>query len=385
MEQIRIGVPGGIMPPFDKVIQQAQRAESKGYDSVWWPCHLMGWHPRSVWNPEFTPLATYQKSADVYFDPIAAIAAVAACTQKIHLGLGVTDVIRRHPAMLAQATLTLDHVSRGRLILGLGSGEQCNLTPYGFDFSQPVSKLEEGLQVLRLMWKSAGDPVEFHGKHFDLRGAVLGLEPYRGKTPPVWIAAHGPRMLALTGKYADGWLPTMMTAAEYAQKLAAIRKAALEAGRAADAVTPGMLAYVVVDEDRNAVPALLDHLLVKGLCLLLPAEVFLRFGHEPPFGAGSAGFHHYVPSLFGREDALRVIRKVPREVVEYFTLHGTPDDVAQQVTELADAGLRHIVLWNITAFADPGRAKSSFQCMDRVKERLAAVTAAAEPRGAACD
>jgi len=376
--EIKLGVPGNIMPPFDKVIQQAQRAESKGYDSAWWPCHLMGWHPRSIWTPDITPLANYQKSADVYFDPVAALSAVAATTEKIELGIGVTDIIRRHPAMLAQAALTLDHVSRGRLILGLGSGEQCNLTPYGFDFAQPVGKLEEGLQVLRLMWKSAGDPVEFHGKHFQLEGAVLGLEPYQGKPPKIWVAAHGPRMLSIAGKYADGWLPTMMTPAEYSEKLSVIRKSAAEAGRGADAIEPGMLAYVVVDEDRKAVPQLLDHILVKGLCLLLPAEVFKRFGGEPPFGEGSAGFHDYVPSLFGREDAVRVINKVPREVVEYFTLHGTPEDVAEQVTALASAGLRHVVLWNITAFADPARAKSSFQCMDRLKQLLSATTAAVQ-------
>ncbi len=370
MPSVQLGVPGGIMPPFNKVIQQAQRAEARGYDAAWWPCHLMGWHPQSIWTPDVTPLANYQKSADVYFDPFAAVAAVAAVTEKIRLGVGVTDLIRRHPTMVAQAALTLDQISHGRFILGLGSGEQCNLTPYGFDFSQPVSKLEEGLKVLRMLWNSGTKPVNFEGKFFHLDGAVLGLEPYQGKAPPVWIAAHGPRMLALTGRYADGWLPTMMTVAEYREKLAAIREAAVEAGRDPEAITPGMLAYVVVDEDRSAVPNLLDHLLVKGLCLLLPTEIFRRFGFEPPFGEGTSGFHDYVPSLFARDDAMKVIRKVPREVVEYFTLHGTPDDVAAQVSALAAAGLRHIVLWNITAFADPARAKSSFQCLDQVKELL---------------
>jgi phthiodiolone/phenolphthiodiolone dimycocerosates ketoreductase len=368
--KIQLAVPGGIMPPFEKVIQQAQRAETKGYDAAWWPCHLMGWHPRSIWTQEITPLAKYQKSADVYFDPIAAVSAVGATTKRIRLGIGVTDLIRRHPAMLAQAALTADHVSQGRLILGLGSGEQCNIGPYGMDFGQPVGKLEEGLQVLRLMWKSAGDPVDFEGKHFHIKGGVLGLEPYQGKTPPVWVAAHGPRMLAITGRLADGWLPTMMTPAEYGQKLALIRKASIEAGRGEDAITPGMLAYVVVDEDREVIPKLLDHILVKGLCLLLPGEIFKRFGYEPPFGEGSAGFHDYVPSLFGKEDAVRVIHRVPREVVEYFTLHGTPEDVAEQVSTLSEAGLRHVVLWNITAFADPARARSSFECMDRVKQLL---------------
>ena len=101
-----------------------------------------------------------------------------------------------------------------------------------------------------------------------------------------------------------------MTAQEYAGKLHKIREASKEAGRTADAVTPGMLAYVVVDEDQNAIPKLLDHILVKGLCLLLPAETFQRFGYEPPFGEGAVGFHDYVPSRFPYDDAVRVMKKL---------------------------------------------------------------------------
>ncbi|RMG45526.1 MAG: LLM class flavin-dependent oxidoreductase [Acidobacteria bacterium] len=370
MRRIELGLPGGIMPPFEKVIQQAQRAETEGYDSVWWPCHLMGWHPRSIWRTEITELARYQKSADVYFDPIAAMAAVGAHTERIRLGVGVTDVIRRHPAMLAQSILTLDHITRGRVILGLGSGEQCNITPYGLDFRRPVSRLEEGLRIIRLLWESRGEPVNFTGQFWTLQDAVLGLEPYGGRCPPIWIAAHGPRMLKLTGRYADGWLPTMMTPEEYADKLGVIRQAAQEAGRDPHAVTPGLLAYVIIDEDRSIIPKLMDSILVKGLCLLLPAEVFTRFGYEPPFGKEAVGFHDYIPSRFGYEEAMRVINKVPREVVEYYTLHGTPEDVAEQLQALAHAGLRHVVLWNITAFADVSKVRSSFQCLHRVKQIL---------------
>lgn len=366
--KIQLGVPGGIMPPFDKVIQQAQRAEAKGYDSVWWPCHLMGWHPQSIWVPEITPLAETQKNADVYFDPVAAIAAVGPATQKIQLGIGVTDLLRRHPAMLAQSILTLDHITRGRVICGLGAGEALNTIPYGISFEKAVSKLEEGMQIVRKLWASGGKPLSFEGQFWKLRDAVLGLEPYQGRPPSVWFAAHGPRMLRLTGQLADGWLPTRMAPEEYAEKLAVIRKAAAEAGRSADSVTAGMLAYVVVDEDRNAVQRMLDHILVKGLCLLLPAEIFERFGAEPPFG--KSGFHDYIPARMPREEAERVMRKVPREVAGYYTLNGTPEDVAEQVKALADAGLQHLVLWNITAFADPTRARSSFACLDRVKDLL---------------
>lgn len=369
MKRIQLGVPGGIMPPFDKVAQQAQRAEGRGYDSVWWPCHLMGWHPRSVWIPEITPLAEVQKNADVYFDPVPAIAAVGAHTQHIRLGIGATDVIRRHPAMLAQSTLTLDHITRGRLILGLGTGEALNITPYGLRFEKVASRLKEGLRIIRLLWE-ANTPVDFDGEFWQLHGAVLGLEPYEGRCPPIWLAAHGPRMLRITGQLADGWLPTRMNPQEYAEKVSVIRQAAVEAGRPADAVTPGMLAYTVLDRDRAICRRLLEHVLVRGLCLLLPAEIFERFGVEPPLGRDSSGFHDYIPARMGKEDALAAMRKVPREVAEYFTVHGTPEDAAEQIRELAAAGLQHIVLWNITAFADPSRARTSFQCLDRVKEIL---------------
>jgi len=370
VDPVQLGVPGGIMPPFDKVAQQAQRAEARGYDSVWWPCHLMGWHPRSVWIPEITPLAEVQKNADVYFDPVPAIAAVGSQTQHIRLGIGVTDVIRRHPAMLAQSILTLDHITRGRVILGLGAGEAMNLTPYGLPFEKVASRLKEGLQIIRLLWETDA-PVNFEGEFWQLRDAVLGLKPYGDRCPPIWLAAHGPRMLRITGQLADGWLPTRMNPEEYAEKLAVIHQAAIKAGRPADAVTPGMLAYTVLDEDRVVCRRLLEHVLVKGLCLLLPAEIFERFGAEPPLGRDSSGFHHYIPARVRKEEALAAMRKVPREVAEYFTVHGTPEDAAEQIQELAAAGLRHIVLWNITTFADPSRARSSFQCLDRVKEILA--------------
>jgi phthiodiolone/phenolphthiodiolone dimycocerosates ketoreductase len=366
--RVEFGAPGVIMPPFEKVLEQARRAEAKGYAAVWWPCHLMGWHPQSIWRPEVSPLARTQKNADTYFDPIATIAAVGVHTTRIRLGIGVTDVIRRHPAMLAQAILTLDHITRGRVILGLGSGERLNITPYGLDFHQPVARLEEGLKIIRLFWESDGKPVDFNGKFWRLESAVLGLEPYQGQCPPIWIAAHGPRALQLTGRYGDGWLPTKMTPAQYREKLAQIQQAAREAGRDPETITPGMLAYVLIDEDRTSVQQMLDAILVKGLCLLLPAEVFMQFGYKPPLGSTKSGFHDYIPSRFGYEEALEAICRVPREVVAYFTLHGTPEDIAEQVSEFVDAGLRHLVLWNITPFADPSRARASFQALDRVRE-----------------
>ena len=116
--EIEIGVPGQIMPPADKAVANAQRAEEKGYDAVWWPCHLMGWHPDSVWTEDLTPLAASQPSPHVYFDPLLMMGAVGAATERIRVGSVVTDLIRRNPSMVAMQALTLDHLTRGRSILG---------------------------------------------------------------------------------------------------------------------------------------------------------------------------------------------------------------------------------------------------------------------------
>src|SRR5687767_9444953 len=97
---ITVGAPGTIAPPVDAVIRNAVRNEQQGFDSLWWPDHLMGWHPESIWTPDVSPLAVAQPSPHVYLDPVAAIAAVATHTERVALGTSVTEAIRNHPAQL---------------------------------------------------------------------------------------------------------------------------------------------------------------------------------------------------------------------------------------------------------------------------------------------
>jgi phthiodiolone/phenolphthiodiolone dimycocerosates ketoreductase len=131
-----------------------------------------------------------------------------------------------------------------------------------------------------------------------------------------------------------------------------------------------MLSYVICAETEAQLDELVEKPLVKGLCLLLPAEVFTRFGYEPPFGEGSYGFHDFVPSRYPREEALKVMNRVPPEVVRYYCLAGTPDMLLDQLIALRAVGLEHIVFWNITAFAEPKLAGFSFRTLKELRERL---------------
>jgi phthiodiolone/phenolphthiodiolone dimycocerosates ketoreductase len=365
---LTLGVPGQIMPPAAKAVQYAQRAEADGFDAVWWPCHLMGWHPNSLWRTDVTPLAGIQNSPHTHFDPLSMMAAVGAVTERIRVGVAVTDTIRRHPAMLAMEALTVDHLAAGRAILGLGSGERLNLTPYGIEFEKPVARLAEAIEVIRLLW-STDQPVDFSGRFFSLRDAVLGLEPFEGRTPPIWLAAHGPRMLELCGSHGDGWIPTKYEPEEYAQRLATIHRAAEEAGRDPGAVTPSMLAYVLCAPDEESLERMCEHPLVRLLCILLPAKEYRAVGAEPPF-EGESGFHSFVPTTVARAEAERIAMAIPPALVRRATFHGDANQIAAQVRAYEQAGMRDLVLWNVTAFADPALASYSFKVLRELRELL---------------
>jgi phthiodiolone/phenolphthiodiolone dimycocerosates ketoreductase len=369
--KVTLGVPGRIMPPADKAIEFAQRAEADGFDSIWWPCHLMGWIPDSVWTEDLTLLAKYQANPHVHFEPLTMMGAVGAATSSLRVGVSVTDTIRRHPAMFAQQALTVDHLARGRAIFGLGSGERMNVAPYGIEWSKPVGRLEEALKVIRLLWEADG-PVDFHGDFFNLDAAVLGLDPYEGTSPPIWVAAHGPRMLDITGRLGDGWLPTNITAEDYADKLTVIHQSGEKAGRDLSDFTPSMLAYVLCAPDEETLDRMCDQMLVRLLfaAVGLSPETWERHGSSSPFQGGS-GFHSYVPTKVTRAEAERVASHIVPGIVKDATLHGTPEQIADKIRAYQQAGLKDIVLWNITPFGDPALSGYSFKAMAEVKDLLA--------------
>jgi len=372
--EIEFGAPGQIIPPVDRGIAAGVKMEQAGYDGVWWPDHLMGWHPDSIWTEDVTPLAAHQSSSHVYVDPYLMMGGVGAQTERIKVGSCVTDLLRRHPASVAQSLLTLDHMTKGRAILGVGTGEKLNIEPYGIEWSKPVGKLSEGLDVIRLLMQAGGDTVDYEGAHFRLKDAVMGLEPYGDSLPEIWLAAHGPRMLGITGQKADGWLPTKMSPDEYRDSLDAIHRSATEVGRNIDHFTPGMLAYILVGPDEESVQRLLAAPLVRMLCILLPNRVFEMLGVEPPLGGGEggSGFHDFIPTRIDRAESERIIDAIPPKVSSYYAFAGTVEQLAEEITTYQQAGLRHLVMWNITGLGDPSLAKFSFQAMDELKDMLRA-------------
>lgn len=358
--RLELSAMGAVRPPAETALAAARRREDQGFDAVWWADHLLHWFPSSIWTPDLVPQAAAgQRSPHVWFDPVPIVAAAAGVTSAIRLGIGVTDLVRRHPASLAQTALTLDHLSGGRFLLGVGSGEALNLAPFGIPNARPLGRLEEGLEVMRLLM-SSDEPVDFRGDHFTLEGASIGLPPFGDRPPPVWIAAHRPRGLRLAGAHGDGWLPLATDPDEYSRMLALVRAAAAAAGRDEDALTAGLYARVVVAPTRDEALAAIDgSLLLRFIALTRPSEAFEARGAEHPLGAGAFGLTSFLPTSQGREEALRLAAAVPLDVLRDTVIHGTPDDVASALGVFVDRGARHVQLTNMTPLAQPALAAAS--------------------------
>jgi phthiodiolone/phenolphthiodiolone dimycocerosates ketoreductase len=260
-------------------------------------------------------------------------------TSRVDIATCVVDTVRRHPALLAQTALTIDHLAKGRFILGLGSGETENTVPYGFDFSTPVSRYEEALQVIRLLWDTHG-PIDFEGRFFQLHHARMDTEPYQGRHPRIWCAANGPRMLEIAGRYADGWWPAgAWSPEEYADKLALLRRSAEKAGRDPQAIVPALIQICLIG-DAAELAEIMAAPLVKALVLQFPAAALNARGFEHPMGNSWRGYQDLNPALLTRERVVDLLRKVQPESILALVPHGTPTEVAKTFKAFAEAGMR---------------------------------------------
>ena len=322
-------------------------------DSLFVPDHYLSFVPRSVWTPENTPAAKVVPTPDAFFDPYVMMGMMAARYRRVRIGTGVTEAFRRHPATLAQAFVTLDHMTRGRAILGLGNGERENTEAWGIPFTKRVGRLEEALAIIRKLWASGGEPIDFDGTFWRLRRARFATPLYAGKAPALWLAAHAPRMLGLTGRFCDGWLPTIkMTPTDYRERLGRIAAAAAEAGRGFDHFEPGMLVQIAIGKSRAEMLETMRRSPVAGaMSMLLPGALWKRHGLRHPLGEDFEGFPDFVPDEVTPDHIAEARRLVTTDLLGDGLVAGNVDEIVEQLRALVGAGLRHVVLWNLGPLA----------------------------------
>jgi len=176
-----------------KAVQAACRADELGYDSIFFSDHYM------------TPYSTAWYET---YEVMPFLGFLAAKTSKIRLGTCVTPIPFRPPGILAKIVSTIDNLSNGRLILGVGAGwVQGEFEAYS-QWGDPrtrVRKMLEGLKLMIRLWTE--DIVDFEGEFYRAKGAVLKPKPVQKPYPPLWFGTTGDFMLRMTAKYGDGWIP----------------------------------------------------------------------------------------------------------------------------------------------------------------------------------
>ncbi|MDG2004240.1 MAG: LLM class flavin-dependent oxidoreductase [Novosphingobium sp.] len=343
--------------------------DSGRYHSIWIPDHYVSFWPDSIWTEEFTDLAKTSHSPHRHLDGMAVAAAAAVLTENVPIAMCVVDTVRRHPAMLAQSALTIDHLSKGRFILGIGSGELENTVPYGFDFNKPVSRFEESIKVMKLLWKSDG-LVDFDGQFYKLEHARLDTELYDGKAPQIWTGAVGPRMLGITGREADGWYPAgTYTPEDFAEKLKAIMDAGDAVGRDMSHFTPALTQICLIG-DEGETAEMLEQPMVKSIILMQTAKDLKQFGYEHPMGPTWRGIHDLDPAVLTRDRIIQFCDELDTNAIRDIFPVGTPKEVAVQIKGFIDAGAKTFKLMEYGAmggakFGAPSAAKVR-ECEDEI-------------------
>jgi probable F420-dependent oxidoreductase len=215
--------------PYETIRAIAQQVETDGFDSLWLADHLFYRDPgeptRGVWEC-WTMLS-----------------ALAEATQRVEIGTLVLCNSFRHPAILAKMATTLDEVSHGRLILGIGAGwNEPEYQAFGLPFDHRVDRLEEALQILMPLLRDGH--VDFAGAYYHARDCDIVPRGPRSEGPPLLVGSEGgPRMLKLTARYADLWNTGYMGKPEtMAEPLAKMEAACREIGR--DSSTLGITALI---------------------------------------------------------------------------------------------------------------------------------------------
>ena len=313
----------------DQILTACILADKTGYDSIFYMDH--------------TNVPQWKHA--IVLDPWVMLSAIAAVTSNVELGTCVTDAIRRHPSNIALAAISLDRVSKGRAILGIGAGEAQNLKEFCIPFEKPVSK--EQIETIHKLYESTPDnTVDYDGKYYKLEGACLQAPPIRKPHPPTYMAAGGKRTLAMTGKLGDGWLPIGYTPELFEDHAAQITKSMNENNRtqeAKDSFEYALDIDVYFSEDAESSWAKIKEAVKVSL---FKPEVLRVHGLKEIEGFDFVKYF----TEYSMSDQSWIVKmreaatKIPDAIARSSTAVGTPEDIIPTFERFMDAGVNHFVI-----------------------------------------
>jgi len=214
------------------IAKVAQKAEELGYDSIWTTERLLfPVNPRTGYGGmEGVPLPEGYR---YQLDPLDTLSYAAAVTRRVKLGTSILVFPLYNPILLARRITTLDVLSGGRAVIGLGMGwAPEEFEAAGVSMKGRGARADEALRVMKTIW--ANDPAEFTGEYYQVAKSVILPKPVQKPHPPLYMAAYAPSAMKRVATYADGWLPVGIPVEGMKQMFEGIKAMAREAGRNPD-------------------------------------------------------------------------------------------------------------------------------------------------------
>src|SRR5574339_33705 len=311
-----------------QIITACQMADRLDYDSIWAMDH--------------TNVPQWKNA--VVNDAWLLLAAIGALTNKVELGTCVTDAIRRHPSSIALATVTLDRITNGRGMLGIGAGEAQNVVDFGIEFNKPVTKLKEQLEVIDKLFQSDPDNrVDYDGQYYKLINACLQASSIRKPRPPVYIAAGAPKTLELCAKYGDGWIPIGYTPELFKAHADVIREHAKTSGRdLIDFQFANDVDIYFTDDGEEAWNKMKNAVKVSLYKPELLKVHNIQQDSEFDFRKYFTEYAMNKPELM--EQMKRAAMQIPDDVARSAIGVGKSDDVIEMLERFIEAGTNHFII-----------------------------------------
>ena len=322
----------------------AVMAERHGFDAVW-----LGDHFLDVDGDKL--------------EPWTVMSAVAPLTKRARLGSDVTDCQRNHPARTAQMVASLDTISRGRAILGIGAGEAMNIVPFGLPWETPtdrIARLEETIEVILALWASSREKtITFSGRFYSLKDAFLSQSPKQKPHPPIYVGAFSSESaLKLVGRRADGWISWFNTADTYKKRWSIILREAASIGRSFKEIEP--VTHLLTAFPRNSSEK--RTVLLAGKAVLLMEKHVLR-SLKKDFDPRFLQYQNLLVSKDYVERIMAAAESIPDDLVYKTMGIGGTGEVIERIDELTKAGAKHIILADLLA---PKTAKRTLRVFSRI-------------------
>lgn len=305
---------------FESLLKEAKRIEDSEVDSIWVTDHVTS--------------ANLKKD---YLNVWCYLTAYATVTNKVGLGNLVTDPCRMNPAVLAQIVATIDQISKGRVILGIGAGEAMNLVPFGILANHRVERMKESIQIMKGLW--ANEFFDYKGRFFNFNRAHLQAPPYQKPHPPIFVSAFSPKSRSVAALEGNGWLSLAASPSIIKQDLAEIRETAEKAGRNISGLEVVYFAEFSVAEDHEEAERMIEANARRGLTVW--PKNLRRLGYD---ASDEFDYSRVIPDKTTESKIKKFSEMIPLEAVQATAIYGTPQDCIEKIEEFHAAGVTYLIL-----------------------------------------